>query len=203
MSLLIKSNSMEITRVARIVSNVFHPFTVALGTLVLVIYLDGAPLVTALKWTSIGFGIVILPLTIYLVLNVRSGQYSDWSISIREQRHKIYLLAAVCFMVLVVIFIMTDAPPIAIACLYAALPTIFIAALINRFVTKISLHAIAMAGCTAALFWVSWRWGIALGSAALLVAWSRVHLRQHTLLQVVIGSMAAAGSVMIVFTYYL
>ena len=84
-------------RLARLLSNVFHPFLVSLVTLILVIYLDGATLLEAIKWTVIGFGIVILPLTIYLVINVRRGRYSDWSISIREQRSNIYILASVCF----------------------------------------------------------------------------------------------------------
>ena len=82
-------------RLARLLSNVFHPFLVSLITLILVIYLDGTAFLDAIKWTVIGFGIVILPLTIYLIINVRRGRYSDWSISIREQRHTIYVLAGI------------------------------------------------------------------------------------------------------------
>jgi membrane-associated phospholipid phosphatase len=182
---------------------VFHPFLVSLVTLVLVIYLDGSTLLAAVQWTAIGFAIVILPLTIYLVVNVRRGHYSDWSISMREQRHKIYFLAGICFVVLVLLFILAGAPAIALACLYAALPTVVIAAVINRLITKISLHAVAMAGCAAALFWVSPELGLFLTVAALAVAWARVQLRQHTIAQILLGWGAAAGSVIVVFSLYL
>lgn len=190
-------------RLARLLSNLFHPFLVSVLTLVLVIYLDGAALLDAIKWTVMGFSIVILPLAVYLIINVRRGRYSDWSISIREQRQTIYLLAGVCFVILVLAFIWADAPPIALACLYAALPTVAIAAVINRLVTKISLHAVAMAGCAAALYWVSPPLGVLLALAGIGVSWARMRLKHHTLAQILLGWGAAAGSVFVVFSVYL
>ncbi len=190
-------------RLAHLLSNVFHPFLVSLVTLVLVIYLDGTPLLDAIKWTAVGFGIVILPLTLYLIFNVRRGHYSDWSISIREQRHTIYLITAVCFIILVTVFIWAGAPSIALACLYAALPTTVLAGAINRLVTKISLHAVAMAGCAAALFWVSPLLGLLLTLAGIAVSWARMRLKHHTLTQILLGWGVAAGSVFIVFSLYL
>lgn len=168
----------------------------------MVIYLDGAMLLDAIKWTVIGFSIVILPLTIYLAINVRRGRYSDWSISIREQRYNIYILAGVCFVILVLTFIWASAPAIALACLYAALSTVVIAALINRLVTKISLHAVAMAGCAAALFWVSPPLGLLLVLAGIAVSWARMHLKHHTLGQILLGWGVTAGSVFVVFSLY-
>ncbi|HID54388.1 MAG TPA: hypothetical protein EYP41_20415 [Anaerolineae bacterium] len=190
-------------RLAQLVSSIFHPFLVSVVTLTLVIYLDGATLPEAVKWTAVGFGIVILPLTLYLVFNVRHGHYSDWSISIREQRHTIYLIAGVCFIILVTVFIWAGAPPIALACLYAALPVTILAGIANRLVTKVSLHAIAMAGCAAAVFWVSPPLGLFMGLAALVVGWARVQLKQHTIPQILLGWGIAAGSVVIVFNLYL
>ena len=190
-------------RLARLLSNVFHPFLVSLVTLILVIYLDGSTLLDALKWTVIGFGIVILPLTVYLIINVRRGHYSDWSISIREQRSKIYILAGTCFVILVLTFIWAGAPAIALACLFAALVTVVIAAVINRLVTKISLHAVALAGCAAALFWVSPPLGLLLALAGIAVSWARMRLKHHTLTQILLGWGVAAGSVFVVFSLYL
>jgi hypothetical protein len=190
-------------QLARLLSNLFHPFLVSVLTLVGIIYLDGATWGEAIKWTAIGFGIVILPLTIYLVINVQRGHYSDWSISIREQRYKIYVLASICFAILVATFMWAGAPPIALACLYAALATVVSAALINRLVTKISLHAIAMAGCAAALCWVSVPWGVFLIVAGIAVSWSRMQLKHHTLPQLLLGWGAPVSSVVIVFSLYL
>lgn len=186
-------------RLARLLSHVFHPFLVSLITLILVIYLDGTAFLDAIKWTVIGFGIVILPLTIYLIINVRHGRYSDWSISIREQRHTIYILAGICFVILILVFIWAGAPAVALACLYAALPAVATAAVINRLVTKISLHAMAVAGCAAALYWVLPLPGMLLALAGVGVSWARMRLKHHTLAQILLGWGVAAGSVFIVF----
>jgi len=195
---LIKTDSGQ-NQAARLLSNIFHPFLVSVLTLVLVIYLDGSLLQDAIKWTALGFGIVILPLSIHLIVNVRRGQYTDWSISIREQRHTIYALAGVCFVILVITFLLAGAPEIALACIYATLPTVGIAAVINRVFTKISLHAIAVAGCAAALFWVSAPLGLLLAAGGVGVSWSRMQLKHHTLLQILLGWAVAVGSVFIVF----
>jgi membrane-associated phospholipid phosphatase len=188
---------------ARLLSNLFHPFLVSAVTLPLVIYLDGAALLEALWWSAVGFVIVILPLTLYLAFNVRSGRYSDWSISIREQRHTIYLLAGVCFVIVTLTFHWGGAPAIALACLYAALLALVIAALINRFTTKISLHSISMAGCATAFFWFAPLLGLFAAVAAVAVGWARMRLRHHTLSQVIAAWALAAGSVLLVFGLYL
>ncbi len=203
MTLPTKANQSSRDRLAWLLSNVFHPFLVSVVTLVLVIYLDGATLLDAIKWTAIGFGIVILPLTLYLIINVRRGHYSDWSISIREQRHTIYLITVVCFIILVTVFVRASVPPIALACMYAALPTTVLAGIINRLVTKISLHAVAMAGCTAALLWVSPSLGLLFALAGIAVSWARMRMKHHTLTQILLGWGVAAGSVFVIFNLYL
>jgi membrane-associated phospholipid phosphatase len=197
---------MEVSRrnqLARALSAVFHPFVVSVTAMALVIYLDGATLAGAFLWTAVGFIIAILPLTVFLVVNVRRGLYSDWSISVREQRYNIYTLAAVCFALLVLTFIWTGAPAIALACLYAALTTLLIAAAINRFLSKVSLHSVAVAGCAAALFWVSLPLGLLLAGVAAAVGWARIELEHHTLPQVLVGWGIAVGSVLLVFNGYL
>ncbi len=198
-----KNDYLKQDKLAKMLSNIFHPFLISLVTLVLVIYLDGTALVDAIRWTVAGFGIVILPLAIYLIINVRRGRYSDWSISIREQRYNIYILAGICFIVLVLIFILGDAPGIALACLYAALGTTIVAAIINRLATKVSLHAVAMAGCAAALFWVAPPLGLFLGFASLLVGWARMRLKHHTFVQILLGWGVSIASVVVVFNLYL
>jgi hypothetical protein len=190
-------------KLARLLSNLFHPFPVSLLALALILYLDGATVWVAVLWTAVGFGMVILPLTLYLAANVRRGRYSDWNISIREQRHTIYILAGVCFVVVTLAFNWGGAPAIALACLYAALLTVVVAALINRLITKISLHSVAMAGCAAAMFWVSPGLGLFLAVAAIVVGWARLQLQQHTLPQVLLGWGVATGSLLTVFGLYL
>ncbi len=189
-------------QMAKWLSRIFHPFIISVITLVLAIYLDGASFAEAVKWTAIAVSIVILPLTLYLVYSVRNGRYSDWSISIREQRYSIYAIAIFCFIVLITLFLWTDAPAIALACLYASVPTIFIAALINRFLTKVSVHATTMAGCTTVITLLSPLVGIGMALMTLSVGWARIELKQHTTGQVLLGWFIAAVVSVAIFRLY-
>lgn len=190
-------------RLARWLSRLFHPFLISILTLILVIYLDGFSWVEAVQWTVVATALVILPVSIYLVYSVKNGRYSDWNISIREQRYSIYALAAICFMALTITFIQTGAPPIALACIYAALLTITLAAGINRFLTKVSIHSATMAGCATVIALMSPPIGVLMALMTIAVGWSRVQLKQHTMGQVIIGWSIAVIFMFSVFSLYL
>lgn len=190
-------------RLARWLSRIFHPFLISIITLVLVIYLDGFSWMEAIKWTAVATTMVILPVTMYLVYRVKNGRYSDWNISVREQRYSIYTLAGACFVALTILFIQADAPPIALACIYAALLTITLAAGINRFLTKVSIHSAAMAGCATVIALLSPPIGFLMALTTVAVGWSRVQLNQHTVGQVMLGWSIAVVFMFSVFHLYL
>jgi len=73
---------------------------------------------------------------------------------------------------------------------------------INRY-TKLSIHSAAMAGCATVLLWTAPLIGIVLALLAPLVGWARIHLKHHTVLQILIGWMVAIVCVMAVFAVML
>ncbi|MFQ5433943.1 MAG: hypothetical protein ACE5FD_03620 [Anaerolineae bacterium] len=48
-------------RLAQLLSNIFHPFLVSVVTLALVIYLDGATLLDAIKWRPLALASSFYP----------------------------------------------------------------------------------------------------------------------------------------------
>ena len=75
---------------------------------------------------------MILPMLILIFVGVRSGRYSDPSVSIREQRSSIYALGGVLLMLLLGILVLGKAPLILIACLVSAVLTTLIDSVINQ-----------------------------------------------------------------------
>ena len=59
-----------------------------------------------------------------------------------------------------------------------------------------------MGGCTAVFFYLSPVLGASMIVASIAVAWSRIYLRQHTLLQVLLGWAVPVVTVIIVFALY-
>lgn len=180
-------------------SRVFHPFTISLVVYWAVMYLAGTPALEALLWTVTGLFVVIVPLLMVVLNNVRRGRFTDMDVSTREHRYGLYVLAIACFALLIAILNFFEAPPVAISCLYAAAATLLVGAVLNRTLTKISLHAAAMGGCAAMLFFVSPPAGALLGLIALLVGWSRIHLNRHTPGQVLLGWLVAVLCTVVVF----
>jgi len=189
-------------KIARWLSRVFHPFIVVIPTLFLAVYFATSSFVEALKWTAASVAIVILPLSIFIFTRVRHGHYSDLYVSIQKQRRSLYLVAGICLLSLLAFLILTGAPGIIVACLYAAVVANAVGAFVNRF-SKVSVHAAAMAGCTVVLFSFSVPIGLAMAAITLLLGWARVRTEDHSLGQVVMGWVIAAACVWIVFGLYL
>ena len=190
-------------QIARWLSRIFHPFVISLVAFWLALYLSGSSALQALQWVGLGFLVVIAPLAVVILYNVQSGKFTDLDVSIREHRYKLYSLAFVCFILLIVILNLLNAPRIALGCLYAAVTAIFLGAIINRVFTKVSLHSVASAGSAAVLFVVSPIPGLILGVIALAVGWARIRLKRHTPGQVLLGWLIAivcVGAILPLFT---
>ncbi|MBN1975979.1 MAG: hypothetical protein JW918_01150 [Anaerolineae bacterium] len=186
------------TRLARWFSHVFHPFVLSIITLPLTIYLSTGMLWLALLWTVICAATLLLPLATFILIMVKIGRYSDFDVSIREQRTGPYLVAGGGLLLLTAIIILGDAPLISRACIFAAILAAVAAAVINRF-SKVSVHAMTAAGCAIVLLYLSLLAGLLMATAAAAVSWSRIPLKRHTLPQVITGWVVATASVAIVF----
>ena len=168
-------------------SRVFHPFIISVGMLFVAQLFQGYAWFGAAAWTALCFMVVIAPVLLFILLRVRSGRYRDADVSVREDRSLLYGLAGGCFILLVALLASLRAPDIVQRTLQAALFAIAVGALFNRYVNKLSLHTLTVAGCAAVLIFVRPSAGTVLGLASLLVGWSRVYLTRHTLAEVFWG----------------
>jgi len=191
-------NDASADRLAEVVSYVFHPLLVVIPTLVIAMTSLGSTLGQAIFWTVLSIAIVNLPMAILLFWGVRSGKYSDASVSVREQRTSIYAIGGVCLVILLAVLILSKAPVVIIACLISAVIATAIGYWVNRY-TKLSLHSAAMAGCTAVLLWTAPLIGVIVAIFAPLVGWARIRLKHHTPVQILIGWMVSMICVFVVF----
>jgi membrane-associated phospholipid phosphatase len=185
-------------KVAEAISMIFHPLLIGLPTLIIAMVSRGSSFWGAVLWTILATGIVNLPVALLIGWGVRTGKYSDASVSIRQQRTSVYLVGIACMVLLSIILYFGKAPQIMIACLVAAVVSIILGFGINRY-TKISLHSAAIAGCATVLLLTVPPIGIFATVCAPLVAWARIHLKHHTPFQILIGWMVPMLSVIVIF----
>lgn len=191
-------NDSTVDRIAEIISYVFHPLLVVIPTLVIAMVRLGSTLGQAIFWTVLSIVIVNLPMALLLLWGVRSGKYTDASVSVREQRTSIYAVGGTCLVILLAVLIIGKAPVVIIACLISAVIATALGYWVNRY-TKLSLHSAAMAGCTAVLLWTAPLIGVIMAIFAPLVGWARIRLKHHTPVQILIGWMVSMIWVFVVF----
>lgn len=186
---------------ARLLSQVFHPFVIVIPTMIIAIYATTFDWLAAIGWTALCVAFVIAPAILYIRRKLKRKEYTDADISVREHRFGIYAFAGVCELLCLAILVIFGAPKILIASFFAAILALVIGTLLN-IQTKVSAHMAAMGGCTAVLFSLSPMLGVLMIAASIAVAWSRLYLNQHSLLQIILGWTIAVLSVIVVFTIY-
>ena len=191
-------SALQADRFAELVSYIFHPLLIVIPTLVIAMVSLGSTLGQAIFWTVLSVAIVNLPMALLLFWGVRSGKYSDASVSIREQRTSIYAVGGTCLVILLAVLVIGKAPVVIVACLISAVIATALGYWINRY-TKLSLHSAAMAGCTAVLLWTAPLIGVIMAVFAPLVGWARIRLKHHTPVQILIGWMVSMVCVFVVF----
>ena len=178
-----------ITALAVWVSRVLHPFIVSTLVLFLAQVLSSVTTLEAFGWTGLTVAVLILPVLLFVLVRIRTGRYEDVDVSVRKDRYLLYGVAGVCFVLVIILLAVLGAPKVARETLQAALFAFVVAAVLNRFVGKVSLHMLAMGGSAAVLAFVSVPLAVILGLLALPVGWSRLYLTRHTLFEVALGWM--------------
>lgn len=189
-------------RLAEAISWVFHPLTIVIPTMLFLMIQQGNSFWQSLFWTFLSVCVANLPLAVLLFYGVRSGHYSDLSVSIREQRKSVYTVYGISSALLLTVLVLGKAPLILTACIIAVIITTVIGFVINHYLTKLSLHSVGMAGCaTVLILTIPWL-GVAMAACMLLVAWARIRLKHHTPVQILIGWAIPALSVLAIFPMF-
>jgi membrane-associated phospholipid phosphatase len=189
-------------RLARLISNIFHPMI--LGTICFfVVGFSALPQqrLIGLVWALIGVLLQITPGVIFYTVRLRQGAYSDEDVSVRQQRHELYLFGVGNLMVSLAVLSWLQAPVDFLALLSSAFLISICAWFVNVY-WKISVHALSAGTCAAISMIYIPSIGVALWLCTLLVGWARVQTHNHTPLQVAAGLGLAAASVWGVFHFF-
>jgi hypothetical protein len=179
---------------ARWVSRIGHPLvliSLSLGIIVALRLANGVGLALLLTLLAT----VILPMALLLFRGVRSGRWSDVDVSVHAERVRFYPCAIPISAMAVVALWMMPTPAFALRGAVVTLFLLAVAALIN-FRIKLSLHALFAFYSAIILFVVHPVVGAIAFAVALLVFWSRLYLRRHDLLEMLVGtSLGLVGGV--------
>lgn len=181
-------------RAARLVSDVFSPPWVMIGTLTVVALVVSPSIMSALKWAAVtGVFTAVLPYA-FVIVGVRLGRLGDRNLRARDQRLVPVLFGLFTGLVGLGVLVHLGAPRAIIAATLAPIASMPPFLAINYAWTKLSIHTGCMVGATAVLTSI-------LGPSVLVVAlplicltgWSRLRLQHHTLGQVLLGGIVGGS----------
>ncbi|MBK7629906.1 MAG: PAP2 family protein [Ignavibacteriales bacterium] len=135
----------------------------------------------------------IAPIVLFLILR-NKGKLADQDASIKEERTFPFLIAIVFYLTGLFFMIKFGLNIISIAFWFCYISNTIITIFINKY-WKISAHAMGATGPFAAIVFTFGWIGILMLPIVILVGWSRIKLKCHTLPQVLAGSLLAFFSV--------
>jgi membrane-associated phospholipid phosphatase len=128
---------------------------------------------------------IIIPVVIWLVWNVKTGRYTNMDVSNRVQRKTLYIFIAVCVITYLLFNYIRNG--------YIDLVMLFILVLlfalqISNLFIKSSMHTAFNIFVAALFFSLNWKMGVAWLGIAILVGITRIILKRHTVKEVFIGA---------------
>jgi membrane-associated phospholipid phosphatase len=174
---------------ARYVSIILSPITISLPAIFLVAFYNRQP--SSLFFAAIAVLFLSIGPMLYIVIGVSLGKFSDIDVSIRSQRLGPFLFGITSSLIGFFTLVLNHAPKNLETVLLAS-STIGIILMIITLWWKISMHASSLSGTVTFLAVL---YGAIVLPAFLLVVvvcWSRVVLKRHTVAQVTAGAILSA-----------
>lgn len=191
-------------RTAHLVSDIFSPLLVpTYGCFVALWLTRMAYLPLGIRlWTLVGIAAItaLAPATVIYVL-IKLGKVSNTSISDRRQRPIPYITSIVCY-IGACVFLTALKAPVWLVVFFAGAGVISCISLIVNHWWKISAHTAGTASLAGVIFWLA-RTGLILHGALIwisiafilvgVMAWARLYLNHHTLMQTFAGAVLGFG----------
>jgi membrane-associated phospholipid phosphatase len=176
------------TQTARYVSALLSPFVVSLPAVFLVALYHAPDQVAALAYTCLSLFFLSIGPMLYILVGVRLGKFSDVDVSRRSQRTGPFLFGIISSTIGLILLALIQGPKN----LQTVMLMIIVSGSLMMMITfwwKISIHASSVAGAITTLTLLYGMIVLPAFSLVVLVGWSRVALRRHTVTQVIAGSL--------------
>lgn len=175
-------------RLARHISNILSPATISVPMILLVAFYRASSTASALLYAGLTFLFLSVGPFGYILLNVHLGKLSDVDVSKRSERAGPFLFGLISICLGWFILVLTHGPQALVTILMITAVSGLFMLLITLW-WKISLHASSLGGALTMLTALYGAIILPFFSLLILVCWSRIVLRRHTVAQVIAGSL--------------
>lgn len=183
--------------IAKIISTIFNPVFIFPPTIYLLVDKVANNDIYAFKWTMFSY-VFISIVGIFVAFGVILGIFSDMDVSKREERPLLFAFMGIVTILYLVSLIMFNAPKVLLIVAFALILGLLLITIVNKEI-KASLHVAAVSSFISFIAIVYG--GIFLFAFLIIpvVAWSRVKIKRHTLLEAITGGILGIALTIIVY----
>ena len=173
-------------RLAKYISIVGHPF-VTFSFFVIIVMFATEEFYKALLITFLLEGCLIIPNVIRNYIKTRKGEYTNFDVSVRTQRHSMYLFAMPLMLIITaVLFYTGQSMNLCLGVLCGLI--LLLASFIVNFFVKCSMHVALTIYLAFLIIPLNTMVGIIIIVFTGFIGWSRVELKRHTTKEVYVGA---------------
>lgn len=183
--------------VAQVVTDTLAPIHIAI-TNACALAINATSWLHGLAWGALAAIFIGIVPALFVQRGIRRGRWADRHISERQKRPVAIVFAGACVMLGIGVLHAAGAPRDLIVLIIAQL-TGMVVALFITLAWKISIHAATAFGSVPILVMTFGPWLGLTALIAILIGWSRITLRAHTLAQVIAGGALGASVAWVVY----
>ena len=184
--------SRPILALAHVASSLGHPFVVSSAFLIFLARRQASTGITVAQ-ASVTIAVMIVPLALWNLRQVRSGAYANFDVSVPRERDSMYIVAVGLMLVGTMVTMMSGASHGMRVGTMVMLAMFACAGIVNRRV-KVSLHTAVALYLSLVMMTIDWRLGSAFLIGSVIVAMSRWVLGRHTPLELTLGGLLGTGA---------
>ena len=201
MSQAMQAEHLQFRKLALQAAKVADPRYLAVPVFVAAAARGGGGTVEILLWTAMCVAFTLLPVLIFVVVQVHQGAYTSMDIERRSDRHAVYALGIVGVLCCLAASFAFGAPRAVVAVASAMLLAGIAGALAN-LCWKVSIHTGSTSGAAIAFLALVGPIALPLVTLVPLIGWSRVTLGRHTVAEVITGGLLSSATSATVFWFF-
>lgn len=184
--------------IARLISIIASPLLITAPVSYALVFRTSNDPYYSLAWTVVTMLFASL-VGLFVVYGVRKGFFSDFDISIKEERRPVFIFAGIVAVLYFMAIYLLQGPSILMATIGAFMLGVLINSYVNRKI-KASIHLAVFSSLATVLgiLYGGLFWGLVF--LIPLVAWSRIRLKKHTFPETLVGTML--GTLIVIILYY-
>lgn len=175
---------------ARLISTFSNPLIILMPAPYILVDKTSNNDIYALKWTLFSLFFLFL-VTVFVIIGTLFGYFSDFDVSKKEQRPLLFFfLGLMTFFYLTSLFILSG-PKILFIAIFAIILGIILLGIANQWI-KVSIHTTTVSAFSISLAILYGGWFIFSLLFIPIMAWSRIKIKKHTLIEAVAGGFLGA-----------